>query len=379
MTAAVDELSDFYLNLQEIGFSALMDDDTETAADFLGQAYRIKYGKPRNECHSAEEFWNQTFPAASSEKVSLSKLFHDYEQIQWLVQQNRLPEAEFAPYLQQLEQYCLSLKARIRPDQTAELFTMTPAELQTIRPGWLRTYYIEPMGEPFPLLNPVLDWDHLAWQYQKNAPGFALGDDVLTPQALDAMYRMFMNTTHWHDYGRGNYVGSYMLNGLSHPLIFRLGAELRQRLHTLLPFPLTMAWAYHYDATSTGVGLHADNEGRININFWLTPNEANRYPGGGGLVMYDVLAPIDWEPHSYRERMTELIGIKEYKAYHIPYQQNRMQIFDSRLFHHTEPFQFRPEYCFRRINLGMLYGFQKVPLEDQRSYRWHFSKRYGAT
>ena len=32
----------------------------------------------------------------------------------------------------------------------------------------------------------------------------------------------------------------------------------------------------------------------VNVNFWITPNEANRNPESGGLVVWDKEAPDGW-------------------------------------------------------------------------------------
>ena len=34
---------------------------------------------------------------------------------------------------------------------------------------------------------------------------------------------------------------------------------------------------------------------RSTSNFWITPDEANLDPQGGGLEVWDVEAPLDWD------------------------------------------------------------------------------------
>ena len=37
----------------------------------------------------------------------------------------------------------------------------------------------------------------------------------------------------------------------------------------------------------------------MNVNFWITPDEANLNPDSGGLVIWDVNAPLEWEFTKY--------------------------------------------------------------------------------
>ena len=42
--------------------------------------------------------------------------------------------------------------------------------------------------------------------------------------------------------------------------------------------------------------MHAD-AAAVNVNFWLTPDDANLDPDGGGLVVWDKEAPLSSKPH----------------------------------------------------------------------------------
>ena len=43
-----------------------------------------------------------------------------------------------------------------------------------------------------------------------------------------------------------------------------------------------------------GVHIHAD-DAVVNVNFWITPDEANLDPQSGGLLVWDVAAPRNWD------------------------------------------------------------------------------------
>ena len=45
-----------------------------------------------------------------------------------------------------------------------------------------------------------------------------------------------------------------------------------------------------YDSSLPGLHVHAD-DALVNVNFWITPDEANLDPERGGLLVWDVPAP----------------------------------------------------------------------------------------
>ena len=61
---------------------------------------------------------------------------------------------------------------------------------------------------------------------------------------------------------------------------------------------LNQLWAYKYDSMRDGITVHADIAA-INVNLWLTPDDANLEPDGGGLVVHSAAAPFDWDFESF--------------------------------------------------------------------------------
>ena len=55
---------------------------------------------------------------------------------------------------------------------------------------------------------------------------------------------------------------------------------------------------FKYDSSLTGINMHADFAA-VNVNFWITPDEANLDPDSGGLVIWDKAAPLDWDFAKY--------------------------------------------------------------------------------
>ena len=119
----------------------------------------------------------------------------------------------------------------------------------------------------------------------------------------------------------------------------------------------------HEDAVYIGLGavrraLHAD-DGTFSLNFWITPDAANRNPDTGGLTVYREMPPADWELVDYnadQERIQVFVDQHGDSRVTIPYRQNRGVIFTSRLFHGTDQPDFDTGYANHRINITMLFG-----------------------
>jgi hypothetical protein len=101
----------------------------------------------------------------------------------------------------------------------------------------------------------------------------------------------------------------------------------------------------------------------VNVNFWITPDEANLDPDSGGLVLWDKEAPADWSPDEYntydperQRRIRDFLAAAGARRTVVPYRQNRCVVFNSDLFHRTDDIHFRDGYEHRRINITMLYG-----------------------
>ena len=109
--------------------------------------------------------------------------------------------------------------------------------------------------------------------------------------------------------------------------------------------------------------MHAD-AAAVNVNFWITPNEANCNPESGGLVVWDKEAPDDWDFAEYnndknKHKIQKFLEDSGAKPITIPHRQNRAAIFNSNLFHKTDAIDFHDNYESRRINVTLLYGHRQ--------------------
>jgi len=199
-----------------------------------------------------------------------------------------------------------------------------------------------------------------AWQTRR--PQVVVIDDLLTPEALARMRRFCWNSTIWRDDFADGYLGTRLQTGFACPLVAQVARELAEAYSAIFEgHPLLFAWAFKYQQGMGGTRVHADFAA-VNVNFWITPDDANADPDTGGLVVWDVAAPLDWAFGKYN---TDQGAIRAFLAregarpLRIPYRTNRAVIFDSDLFHETDRMAFRPGYTNRRINVTLLYGHRE--------------------
>jgi hypothetical protein len=187
-------------------------------------------------------------------------------------------------------------------------------------------------------------------------------DNLLTDTALQKLRDFCWDATMWRTpYPRG-YLGAMPETGFAAPLLAQIADELRDTFPAILAGqPLRYLWGFKYDSTLPGIKIHADFAA-VNVNFWITPDEANLDPDHGGLVIWDVSAPLDWNFDQYNgdtEAARAFLAREGAKSITVPYRSNRAVIFDSDLFHETDEIRFKQGYYNRRINVTMLYGRRK--------------------
>jgi tetratricopeptide (TPR) repeat protein len=200
---------------------------------------------------------------------------------------------------------------------------------------------------------------HIEAAWREATPKIVVVDNFLTPEALLLLRNFCLASTVWNDIHEEGYLGAMPESGFAPPLLAQIAEELRSTYPAIFgPHSLLHHWAFKYDSAMGGIKVHADFAA-VNVNFWITSDEANLDPEHGGLVIWDVAAPLDWNFNKYNAADSE---IREYlrnagaKSITVPYRANRVVIFDSDLFHETDVIHFRDGYENRRINVTMLYG-----------------------
>lgn len=199
----------------------------------------------------------------------------------------------------------------------------------------------------------------IADSWRTSHPQLVVVDEFLTPQALKKLRRFCLESTIWQKSYEGGYLGAFPEHGFASPLLAQIAEEMRLAYPSIIAdHPLLHFWAFKYDSELHGIRKHADFAA-VNVNFWITPDEANLDPAHGGLIVWDAAAPLDWDFARYNaaeKDMEAFLESRNARPVTIPYRCNRAVIFDSDLFHETDTFHFEKGYENRRINVTLLFG-----------------------
>lgn len=193
----------------------------------------------------------------------------------------------------------------------------------------------------------------------------AVMDGFFSAAALERLRDFLLQSTFWTEMKFGH-VGAYLEAGFACPLVAQIDKDLRASMPRIFEgLELETAWAYMYDGSLGGVNTHAD-DAQVQINFFITPTEANlglNESGvpDGGLVLYGVGPPAEWGKEKYnnvygKAAIEEVIASSGYANLTVPYVQNRAILFDSTYFHRSDGMKFKKGYKNRRINVTFLYG-----------------------
>lgn len=296
-------------------------------------------------------------PRDSFRKTNRTKLKHDIEQFEYLVNRHILPSS-----LKSTADLYRAVLAALPPTSCDTEAVEIPANfLASLRPTYNRLVHwghAPKMSES--AVNSQLNRAEIELDYSKNTPGFTHVDSFLTPTALDRLRRFCLESTIWYQFRYANgYLGAFMDDGFCCPLLLQIAEELRQSLPGIFEtHTLRKLWAFKYDSRLSGIPIHADFAA-VNVNFWITPDSANLDCDSGGLTFWDREAPLDWDFETYNANESAIrrfLRESGARAVNVPHRQNRVVIFNSDLFHETGEINFKDGYENRRINITMLFG-----------------------
>ncbi|MES2254046.1 MAG: tetratricopeptide repeat protein [Pseudomonadota bacterium] len=209
-----------------------------------------------------------------------------------------------------------------------------------------------------PAVNPANAGDIAARWIQTDPPVVVI-DNLVTDEALEGLRRFCWGSTIWRRPYKSGYLGAMPETGFACPLLAQIADELRDVFPSVIgDHGLRRTWGFKYDSSLSGIPMHAD-QAAVNVNFWISPDDANKDPDSGGLVVWDVKAPRDWDFARYNTdeaAIRAFLAEKSAKPIVVPHRANRAVIFDSDLFHETDKIVFKDGYENRRINVTMLYG-----------------------
>ncbi len=326
-----------------LGFACLWQGQLDEALRWFRRAADVKqnHGKP-------------VAPAT----VHRSRIKHEVEQLERLLALGLIPVASVscANGWKRLQQLARELPA-------GQLSVPVPKDALTeIGPSFNRIlYYADCPALPGGTLNPALDVTAIEARYEATQPGITYVDDLLTKEALESLRRFCQDSTIWKKEYANGYVGAFIGEGFSCPLFLQLSEELRLRFPGIFKqHRLMQAWSFKCDSEMKALNLHAD-AAAVNVNFWITPDQANLDQEHGGLIVWDKEAPKEWHFKAYNSsahepQVREFLRSSGAKAVTVPYRQNRALIFNSDLFHESDTIRFKDDYESRRINITLLYG-----------------------
>jgi len=311
--------------------------------------------------------------------VNRVKLRHDAEQLDLLVSRGRLPAEPFSHLADLHRELIQQLPAASSPERL-KVFNLPP-QLPSEKTLFSRSFnratnvFWPPRINSSTLTRNQLEWEKVQQKfYDASLPveddacnsqnGIAVVDNVLSNETLNELIRWCEESTMWFD-SRAGYLGAFFYEAFNAPLLLQVAEELRAALPNILgQHPLSMTWAFKYsnepeDWPAQGIDVHAD-EAAVNLNMWLSQDEANEDMGnGGGITIWTKQAPRQWARSQYnRHGVSADLNdfLKDSERIEVPHQQNRMVIFNSNLFHATQSPRFKRGYTNRRINLTMLFG-----------------------
>ncbi len=289
-----------------------------------------------------------------------SRIKHDVEQVAYLLGKGHLSD-DRRSYLSSLQQLQHALE---HDPQQGNRLPLSQGQALSVAPSFNRILFcLPPPRIAGGALNPALDVESIEARYFAKQPEVTFIDELLNREALVALREFCLEATIWKkDYENG-YSGAFLGDGFASPLLFQIAEELRLKLPRIFKHHrLTQAWAFKHDSARRGLNIHAD-AAAVNVNFWITPDEANLNPETGGLIVYDREAPKEWNFRDYNSAQNKpkiVAWLQEVgaQAVRIPYRANRAVLFNSDLFHETDEISFKDDYESRRINVTLLYGYR---------------------
>jgi tetratricopeptide (TPR) repeat protein len=289
--------------------------------------------------------------------IKKTKMEHDIEQFDYLAASGH--EVEKFKTLAALYK---EVSSEINwPTNDDTLIPLSNCHLQLIGDTYNRPIYVPETPEVAKsTLSNTLDVEKITANYFKHDFGMTYFDSFLSPDALDSLRYFLLSSTVWFDFFHtGGYLGAYLDDGLCCPLLLQIASDLRKTFPKIFKnHPLNYLWAYKYNSQLTGINKHADFAA-INVNFWITPKTANLNSTSGGLIVYNTEAPLSWNFETYNRDEEKIIKHLEYNnggKTVVPYNENRIVLFNSNLIHETDKFEFKEGYENRRINVTMLFG-----------------------
>jgi len=332
---------EFYAAHRAIGLCLLADGNCGRALDHFARTYELRRSEDRT-----------GIAAKSLRSANRTKLRHDAEQFRYLARVGRDPR-RFAALASSYETVGRDFAASVTPLSEADLVLLGESYNTAI-------HLAEAPEISEDLLGPQPGRDALVKAFRGRRAGAVYFDNLLSPPAFASLRRYLLESTIWHDFSHvAGFVATYLEDGLACPLLLQIANELRRVFPELLgPHPLSQAWAFKGMDPTTAIDVHGD-DAAISLNFWMTPDEANRDVDRGGLAVCLAPPPPGWAPTGYehdRQRSVHFLEQCGQDMLFVPYRENRAVLFASRLLHYSDAPNFVEGYENHRISVTLLFG-----------------------
>ena len=294
--------------------------------------------------------------------ISKAKIEHDIEQFEYLAS-----KSDDAQKFIDLAKLYKKIASEINWPSDCSLINLNKKHQNLLKDSYNRLLHIvkAPKLEGA-AINNSLNIKKITNDYFNHEFGLTYIDNFLSTTALTSLRNFLYGSTIWFNVKKDGYLGTYLSDGFANPLIFQIADELRKKFPKIFKsYAINQIWAFKYDSRAKnkdsslkGIDVHADFAA-INVNFWVTPKEANLNPKSGGLIVYDVEAPKDWNFNAYNnneKKIRQELKKSKGKTKVIQYNENRAVVFNSNLFHETDSYEFNEGYENRRINVTILFG-----------------------
>ncbi|AIQ97964.1 tetratricopeptide repeat protein [Prochlorococcus sp. MIT 0801] len=335
-----------------LGLTLLAKNEHDKALKYFSKCFDLLRGSQKLDFDTLERF----------KKISKAKIDHDIQQFDYLsslsIENRRFSE---------LANLYRKISLEINWPSETEIIVLNERHQKLLYDNYnLSLNKVELSKLTKPALSNSIDVDKITMSYLNHESGVTYVDDLLSTEALDLLLKFLLESTIWFGIKPNGYLGAYLREGLANPLIIQIAEELRKKFPKIFKdHLLEQLWAFKYDSRAKnkesnirGIKIHAD-QAAINVNFWITKNEANLNPTNGGLIVYHLEAPKEWDFKKFNGNdmaIQKELKATNYKSTVIPYKANRAVIFNSNLFHETDTYEFKEGYENRRINVTMLFG-----------------------
>ncbi len=348
---ALELKSDFADASAVLGTVLLQKGENDTALKYFSKSSELLRGQSKTELTSKK-----------FTETSLVKIEHDIEQFEYLASQDHMTK-KFVD----LANLYKKVNAEISWPSETQIISLSNTHQSLLQGSYnLLVHRAQAPRLKKGAVNNSLNVDKITNDYFDHDFGLTYIDDFLSPEAANSLRKFLLESTIWFDIKKDGYLGAYLTEGLANPLLLQIAEELRKKFPKIFrDFPVNQIWAYKYDSRAKkqnsslrGINVHADFAA-VNVNFWITPSNANLNANSGGLVVYDVEAPKDWDFNTYNndeKKIREELKKSRGHTKIIPYKGNRAVVFNSNLFHETDSYEFKEGYENRRINVTMLFG-----------------------